>query len=352
MNVATIGKALRLYAASLLLSSLSGASSPGVEMALLVDAAQLSAGDNARHAQGFLRDLLDNLPPRVTLHAWQFCGSPELISCDTAFQCLREIPAEEGGRLTLQQALSKAEVLLCQMGAAPDFPGRALVVMSGSGGERLALAGQCRIELVALGMSPGGDPALSEMAGRKAFFPLSKARGYTVASRIRTTVWEPAVRWELNRRDDNLEAPPLVGLGSGLAASLALFCFALLHLARRGRRAPAEPRPARPAPPREADLRICSGAGSGTVFPLNGRQPVILGGTRHATRSRADLLIDDPGVAGEHCRIRAEGNDFFVDDLGSGQGTFVNEEQVAGRKVLAPADRLRIGGTTFEILYR
>ena len=341
-----IGKGLLLYVASLLLSSLSSASSPGVEMLLLVDASQLSVGDNAKEAKELLRDLLDNLPSRVTLHARQFGGSPDLTACDTAFECLQEIPAEDTGGLTLQQALSKAEALLCQTGAAPDFPGRALIVMSGSSGEILTLAGRCRFELVALGMSSNGDPALSALAGRKNYFPLSKARGYKVASRIRETVWQPAVRWELSRGDIEPEPPPLVGLASSLAASLALLCLVVLHLARRGRR------PAKPDPPCEADLRICSGASAGTVFPLDSHQPVVLGGARHAADSRAQLLIDDPKVAGEHCRIFAEGNVFFVDDLGSGQDTFVNEEPVAGRRALAARDRLRIGGTTFEVLYR
>ena len=351
----TIGKALRLYAASLLLSSLSSAGSPGVEMVLLVDAAQLSAGDNARHAQAFLRDLQDNLPPRVTLRAWQFGRNPELIVCESALECLREAPAA-GGTLTLQQALSKAEVLLCATGAGPEFPGRALVVMSRSGGERLALAGRCRLELIALGMSPGGDPALSELAGRErgAYFPLSRARGYTVASRIRNEVWLPAVRWDLDRREDRPEEDsPLVWLAGGLAAFLALSCGAVVHLARRGRRRADAPRPNRPDPPvREAGLRVRSGAGSGTVFSLSCRQPVILGGTRHAAHSPAHLLIDDPLIAGEHCQICAVGDSLFVDDLGSGQGTFVNEEPIAGRKALAPGDRLRIGETTLEILYR
>lgn len=350
MNAA-MGMALRLYAAFLLLSSLLSASTPGVEVGLLIDVAQLSAGDNARHAQNFLRDLLDNLHPRMTLHSWQFGRSPELIVCDSAFECLREIRTEDTGSLTLQQALSKAEALLCQTGAAPDFPGRALIVMGGSGGERLALAGRCKLELVALGMSPDGDPALSELAGRKAYFLLSKARGYTVASGIRKTVWQPAVRWELNRRDTEPEPPPLVELGSGLAACLALFCFAVLHLARRDRQ-PTKPRSAKSDPPRDADLRICSGAGAGTVFPLDFRQPVVLGGAQHAADSPAHLLIDDPGVAREHCRICAEGNAFLVADLGSGQGTFVNDAPIAGRKILASGDRLRIGGTTLEFLYR
>lgn len=54
----TIGKALHLYAASLLLSSLLSAGSPGMEMVLLVDITQLSVSDNARVAQD---------PPRLAI---------------------------------------------------------------------------------------------------------------------------------------------------------------------------------------------------------------------------------------------------------------------------------------------
>lgn len=346
------GKVLRLYAASLLLSALASAASPGVELVLLVDAS-LSAKDNARAGRDFLGDLLDNLPSRVNLRSYQFGRGPELIPCDPTPECLRELPPGEEGRLTLQQALSKAEALLCRAGAEPEFPGRALVVMSGSGGEKLNMASQCRLELVALGMDAKGDSALGELAGRKGgvYFLLPRARGYTVALHIRKEVWEPAVKWDQTPRADPGDEP-LVWLGSCLAAFLALFCGTVLHIIRRDRRMVAETRPAGSSPSCAADLRICSGASLGTVFPLDAQQPVVLGGTQHAAHSPAQLLIDDPEVAGEHCRIWAEGGSFFVDDLGSGQGTFVNDEPTAGRRALASGARLRIGGTTFEVHYR
>lgn len=344
------GKGLRLYAASLFLSSMLGASSTGTELVLLLDSSHLEAGDDARLARAFLRDLVDNLPPRVNVRAFQFGGGSGLIPCQPLLsECLRAIPAA-GGRWTLQQALTQAESLLCDGGADPESPGRVLLVMGESAGERLSLASRCRIELIALGMGPQEDPDLSELARRVrgAYSLLAKARGYTVASRIRKEVWQPAVQRELERRKEDSEDPPLFWLGSGLAAFLALTGAALLRFALRGNRQVAESRSASSDPTCAADLRI----GSGMAFALNGRQPVILGGRRQTALSSAHLLIDDPEVAGEHCRICAEGCTFFVADLGSGKGTFVNGEPVAGRKALTSGDRLRIGGTTFEILYR
>lgn len=55
-----------------------------------------------------------------------------------------------------------------------------------------------------------------------------------------------------------------------------------------------------------------------------------------------DLVIADPRVSRDHAQIMQEGQDFFLVDLGSKHGTFVNGERVQRQK-LERGDRLEFG---------
>jgi len=55
-----------------------------------------------------------------------------------------------------------------------------------------------------------------------------------------------------------------------------------------------------------------------------------------------DLVIADPRVSRDHAQIMQEGQEFFLEDLGSKHGTFVNGERVQRQK-LERGDRLEFG---------
>ena len=78
----------------------------------------------------------------------------------------------------------------------------------------------------------------------------------------------------------------------------------------------------------------------GVVFPLEGW--ITVG--RAAT---SDIVLDEQFVSSTHARLVPRGQFYFVEDLGSTNGTFVNEKQVTEAQ-LKMDSRLRIGETTFR----
>jgi len=61
------------------------------------------------------------------------------------------------------------------------------------------------------------------------------------------------------------------------------------------------------------------------------------------------IVLSDPRASSHHAEVRPEGASFSVVDLGSSNGTFVNEQQVFGAtsRLLQPGDAVRIGDTRF-----
>jgi phosphoserine phosphatase RsbU/P len=55
------------------------------------------------------------------------------------------------------------------------------------------------------------------------------------------------------------------------------------------------------------------------------------------------VCLDDPAVSRKHACIVQDGPDFFVEDLGSSNGTYVNGLRIESRKLLSESDTLQIG---------
>jgi hypothetical protein len=61
----------------------------------------------------------------------------------------------------------------------------------------------------------------------------------------------------------------------------------------------------------------------------------------------SDVVVDDPGASRQHARISSADGEFVVTDLGSTNGTLVNDEMIRER-TLADGDRITIGETVLE----
>jgi len=66
-------------------------------------------------------------------------------------------------------------------------------------------------------------------------------------------------------------------------------------------------------------------------------------------RSTNEIQVLDPTVSRDHARIDRDGNEYFVEDLASTHGTFVNHERI-GRHDLSANDRIRLGGAMGHVL--
>jgi pSer/pThr/pTyr-binding forkhead associated (FHA) protein len=62
-----------------------------------------------------------------------------------------------------------------------------------------------------------------------------------------------------------------------------------------------------------------------------------------------ELRLDDTYASQQHARLFARNNSWFVEDLGSTNGTFVNEQKLAAPAMLQPGDKVRVGQTIMEL---
>jgi pSer/pThr/pTyr-binding forkhead associated (FHA) protein len=78
----------------------------------------------------------------------------------------------------------------------------------------------------------------------------------------------------------------------------------------------------------------------GVIFPLDGWITV-------GRAANSDIVLDEPFVSSTHARLFPRGQFYAVEDLGSTNGTFVNERPVTDAELRLDA-RLRIGETVFR----
>ncbi len=79
----------------------------------------------------------------------------------------------------------------------------------------------------------------------------------------------------------------------------------------------------------------------GMIYDLDG--DLVLG-----RGERAEIRLEDPFASAGHARIYEQGNSVVVEDLGSTNGTYLNEELLQTPRPLHPGDRVRIGDSEFS----
>ncbi len=77
---------------------------------------------------------------------------------------------------------------------------------------------------------------------------------------------------------------------------------------------------------------------------FDGAEPIVIG--RHKT---AAIRLDGEKISRRHCQLVLVDSQVFVEDLGSGNGTFINRERVGKREPVRATDGLCIGAYTLKI---
>jgi pSer/pThr/pTyr-binding forkhead associated (FHA) protein len=101
-----------------------------------------------------------------------------------------------------------------------------------------------------------------------------------------------------------------------------------------------------------ADASALGPASFGELLPLGGGDPIPLlkPFLEIGRRESNDIVLRFPNVSGRHCELAVEGGYWFVQDLGSSNGTKVNGTRVTKQR-LDPGDTLSVARHDFEISY-
>jgi hypothetical protein len=165
--------------------------------------------------------------------------------------------------------------------------------------------------------------------------------------------------------------PISVALQFGFLAVLYLFLLwvsrsALRDLRRTGRERVSAAGPVTAAPPDATGLHTASrsagadGNGDGEPRLIVERAPGhtpgmeydIAEGAVMGRGDQAEIRLEDPFASSRHARLVRQGGIVVLEDLGSTNGTYLNEELVSGPQPLHPGDRVRIGDSEFTYLDR
>ena len=97
---------------------------------------------------------------------------------------------------------------------------------------------------------------------------------------------------------------------------------------------------------RGAALVIRAGGGrAGESFPLDGDRMSV------GRRPESDVFLDDVTVSRDHALIVRRGSDYYLDDSGSLNGTYVNRHRIDSHR-LVDGDELQIGKYKLAFLQR
>jgi len=103
-------------------------------------------------------------------------------------------------------------------------------------------------------------------------------------------------------------------------------------------------KPEAPAPTLSAILEIVRGQFAGASFPIE-RPACSIG-----RGPQSDVRVRDDSISTNHATLLRKGSTWFVVDLRSANGTFVDGFRVAGERELMPGSRLKLG--TVEMVFR
>jgi hypothetical protein len=107
--------------------------------------------------------------------------------------------------------------------------------------------------------------------------------------------------------------------------------------------APVGGPPARPRRGTPGSLVVTAGSMAGATLRL-GDEPITIGRGADCT-----LVVTDDYASTRHARLYARNGQWFVEDLGSTNGTFVDRMRITGATPVPLGVPVRVGSTTVEL---
>ncbi len=143
-------------------------------------------------------------------------------------------------------------------------------------------------------------------------------------------------------------------LRAGFLALLWIFVIVAFGIVRSDLFGVTQPRVARPQPKKPAKkpassrkaprkLVVVQGSLAGTSINL-GDTPVTIGRANDST-----LVLTDDYASTRHARLFSRGGEWYVEDLGSTNGTFVDRSKVTQPTPVGQRIPIRIGKTVLEL---
>jgi pSer/pThr/pTyr-binding forkhead associated (FHA) protein len=114
---------------------------------------------------------------------------------------------------------------------------------------------------------------------------------------------------------------------------------------RRAAKSAAKPR-SKPAKPRRGTptaVAIVEGGNKGEVISLD-KAPLLIGRGNDAA-----IRLDDDYVSTRHARIGSSGDQWYVEDLGSTNGTYVGSSRISQPTAISLGTQIRIGKSILEL---
>jgi len=103
------------------------------------------------------------------------------------------------------------------------------------------------------------------------------------------------------------------------------------------------PKPGRSARGAPQALAVTEGPNAGQTLLLDG-EPIVIG-----RGPEAALRLDDDYVSTRHARIATNGEQWFVEDLGSTNGTYLGSQRVTSPTAIDVGAPVRFGKTVIEL---
>jgi pSer/pThr/pTyr-binding forkhead associated (FHA) protein len=115
---------------------------------------------------------------------------------------------------------------------------------------------------------------------------------------------------------------------------------------------PRAPEPQPPAPTATANVLRLLVVDSGGAELRQGQVVVVEAGVTLGRSEHAGLVLADPAVSAEHARLERRDGRWVVRDLGSTNGTLLNQGVIDGEIALTPGDVLGLGNVRLEVVGR